>query len=103
MVQTIVLHLRIQCCGFEMKQFRGPTLIAATLVQRASDQLNLVPFDLVVEVDGGVFQVDLLVVILSGDELSLECFNLIGQSFCQHDELIDATLHHTSPPCSAGI
>jgi hypothetical protein len=40
MAQTIVLHLRIQCCGFDMKQFRGPTLIPTTLVQRGEGQIS---------------------------------------------------------------
>ena len=46
-----MLHLRVQCCGFEVQQFRRPALVPVALVERTSDQLDLVAFDLVVEVD----------------------------------------------------
>ena len=76
-----------------MQQFGGLRLIAAALVQRGSDQLNLVAFDFVVEVDTVVIEVDWFVVVVSGGELRFQRFDLTSERFRKHDELIDATLH----------
>jgi len=66
-----------------MQQLRGLSLIAAALVQRGSDQFNLVAFDLVVEIDATI---DRPVTAL---ELSFQRFDLVSESFCQRDELLD--------------
>ena len=66
-----------------MQQLRGLSLIAATLVQRSPDQFNLVAFDLVVEVDAAINRSAIVL------ELSFQRSDLVSESFCQRDELID--------------
>ena len=60
------------------------SLIAATLVERSFNQLDLVSFNFTVEIDA----VDWLNVVLIGVELSLQRFDLTREGFCEPDELI---------------
>ena len=66
-------------------------MITATLVEGGSDQFDLVAFDFVVKVDAAFVEVDLFVVI--DRELSVQRFDLISESFGEHDDLINALVN----------
>jgi len=56
-----VLHLCIEGGRFQPQESRCLRLIAAAFVERGFDQLNLVAFDCVVEVDAVVIEANLAV------------------------------------------
>lgn len=71
-----------------MQESRGLRLIAATLVERSLNQLDLVSFDLTVEIDAADWLNAVLIVV----ELSLQRFDFTGEGFCEQDELIKIML-----------
>lgn len=82
-IESVMLHLGVERRGFHVQESRRLRLIAATAVERAFDQLNLIPLNLDVKVDAVIIENDLFVEVAIDSKFSLQRFNFACESFGQ--------------------
>jgi len=70
-VETVVLHLRVECRRLHSQQSCRARLVPVAVVERGFDQLDFIPLDLVVEIDAFVIEFDLPVAIAIGRKFDL--------------------------------
>ena len=84
-----MLHLRVQRRRLHSQQTRGLRLIAAAMIERTLDQLDLITLDLVIKVDAFIIEVDLFAAAVSR-KLKLQTLNLIGECSREQRQLLHA-------------
>ena len=84
-----MLHLRIQRRRLHSQQARSLRLIAATMIERALDQLDLITLDLVIKIDSLVVEADLFTAVVSR-KLNLQTLNLVGERSREQRQLLYA-------------
>src|SRR5215204_5851135 len=91
--EPVMFHLRVQRRRLHSKKFGSVSLVAATALERASDQFNFVLFDLFVEVEGFFIGVEWSV--RNGwlyCEPGLQGFYFVYERLRQRDQLLNSLI-----------